>query len=293
MISILTPAFNEERHLEGMLKSVCAQSCPDWELLLVDDGSQDRTAKIIEEWAAKDQRIKIVSLGVKLGKVPAFNLLFSEASGDLICHVGADDLLPEDSLDVRRQELAESSGSAVLLGKFQMIDSDGEMCSGIMPRGANGSQSSPGATYNRELADIIFPIPEELPSEDIWLGNAAVGCANQIIHTGNVIIHYRVHGGNSNPRAKTFEKMSDAINARMEALRLLSDSDLPIREQYRDDLSNRYQLESLRRSGDLRKVLTHRPSKLVDRVAIASMASPTLWRMRQHLGVLATGWRGR
>ena len=293
LISILTPAFNEEVHLDQMVRSVIDQSYRAWELLLLDDGSQDATAELIEKWAVADDRIKVVSLREKHGKVGAFNLLAEHAKGDLICHVGADDLLPATSLEDRAKAFAKVTGMGVALGKFQMIDADGLVISGPMPRGEAGSQSSPGATYNRALADVIFPIPAELPSEDIWLGNAAVGCANEVIHLTEVIINYRVHGGNSNPRSKNFEKMDDAIKIRMEALKLLAESDLPLDERVREGLAERYQLELRRRSRDLVGVLTRSNSRIVDRIAIAAMTHPALWKVRQKLGARATGWRGR
>jgi teichuronic acid biosynthesis glycosyltransferase TuaG len=82
-ISILTPAYNEERHLPAMIESVQSQAHDDWQLLLVDDGSNDRTAEIIQDFAATDERIVPVSLRERFGKVEAFNRAAAAADGQV------------------------------------------------------------------------------------------------------------------------------------------------------------------------------------------------------------------
>lgn len=293
MISVIAPVFNEERHLPQMLQSLIDQTYPDWELLILDDGSQDATPEIIEEWASTDKRIKPISLRTKFGKVAAFNATFKSSSGRYICHVGGDDVLPDNSLEVRVRALNEAPLMSVLLGKLRIVNDSGQTISHLVPRGRNGSQSSPGATYSRELADIIFPVPYQLPSEDIWLGNAAVGCAESILHTPHAVVNYRFHSGNSNPRYQKFDAVTESIHDRSLAIHLLAISTLPLRPEYRDSLRRRYEVENLRYSGDLRKIAIHPQTPLVEKLATASMAHPMLWKARQSLGTVATGWRGR
>lgn len=57
-VSIVVPAYNVENYLERCIESVLNQSFPNWELLLIDDGSTDRTVDICKKYAAKDLRIK-------------------------------------------------------------------------------------------------------------------------------------------------------------------------------------------------------------------------------------------
>lgn len=292
-VSIVTPAYNEERFLATMLASLQAQTHEDWELLLVDDGSTDNTAGLIEEWADKDARIRAVSLRAKLGKVAAFNRGYAAVTGDLVCHVGGDDLLPPNSLATRVSGLSGAPALAVHLGKLQMIDLDDRITSRPIPRGSKGSQSSAGVTYSRALADLVFPIPESLPSEDIWLGNAALALATYVRHTTETVYEYRIHGGNSNPRHKTFDQMSDAMHTRAEALSLLAASQLPFTAQARLAFEARNHAENLRYAGDRLALLRTRELSAVDRLALLFMSHPALWRLRQRLGVAVTGWRGR
>jgi glycosyltransferase involved in cell wall biosynthesis len=60
LVSIVTPAYNGENYLDETIRSVVAQTYPNWELIIVDDGSKDRTAEIVKAWAAKDARIQYV-----------------------------------------------------------------------------------------------------------------------------------------------------------------------------------------------------------------------------------------
>jgi glycosyltransferase involved in cell wall biosynthesis len=293
-LSLLCPVFNEERYLDEMLRSVQGQTWTDWEVLLVDDGSTDQTTDIMARWSGQDDRIRIVSSGRKVGKVAAFNLAYEASVGDLICHVGGDDVLPTNSLSVRAAALPDATVSGVLFGKLQIIDSESVPAGHPIPRGEHGSRSSPGATYTRELCRSIFPIPAALPSEDIWLGNAAAGAADHVVHEQQPVIHYRMHPGNSNPRAKPFAEMDRSIAVRQEALRLLAEAEhVPLSESFRQSLWDRVALEQLRRDGRVLAILGARRHRAADRLAHASMASPMLWRARQRLGARASGWRGR
>ena len=58
--SIIIPAYNVEKYIEQTLKSVLFQTFKDFEVICVDDGSEDKTLKIIEKYGKKDHRIKIL-----------------------------------------------------------------------------------------------------------------------------------------------------------------------------------------------------------------------------------------
>lgn len=60
LVSIVTPAYNGENYLDETIRSVIAQTYPNWELIIVDDGSKDGTAAIVKGWAEKDPRIKYI-----------------------------------------------------------------------------------------------------------------------------------------------------------------------------------------------------------------------------------------
>jgi len=99
-ISILIPVYNAAATLEETLTSLRAQTEPTWELIAVDDGSTDRSAEILADYASRDPRIRLIRRAHK-GIVNALNSGLAHCRGDLIARMDADDLCMPDRL--RRQ----------------------------------------------------------------------------------------------------------------------------------------------------------------------------------------------
>ena len=97
MISVIIPCYNAEKYLADCLESVlCLTGC-GFELLLVDDGSQDGTAAIGDAYARRDTRVRIWHTE-NHGVSAARNLALEQARGEWVTFVDADDLLPEGAL---------------------------------------------------------------------------------------------------------------------------------------------------------------------------------------------------
>jgi len=94
-ISVIIPAFNAEATLGATLASVAAQTHRQLEILVVDDGSTDSTAKVIAGAAAVDPRVISVSYGANRGRSAARNAGIDRATGTWLAFVDADDLLHE------------------------------------------------------------------------------------------------------------------------------------------------------------------------------------------------------
>lgn len=90
--SIITPVYNAERYLRQTIESVLAQTCTDWEMVCTDDGSQDASGAILDEYAAKDTRIKVIHQA-NGGEGAARNAALKVARGDWWVFLDADDLL--------------------------------------------------------------------------------------------------------------------------------------------------------------------------------------------------------
>ena len=99
-LSIVVPAYNEEDNLDALYGSVFETFGGDrhWELILVDDGSEDRTAKVIGELAGKDPRVRGVSLSPNSGQTTAIRVGLARARGSLIATMDAD--LQNDPADL-------------------------------------------------------------------------------------------------------------------------------------------------------------------------------------------------
>lgn len=101
-VSVITPAFNAAEHLAEAIASVRAQTSTDWEMIVIDDGSSDGTAALLD--AQDDPRIRIIHQA-NAGVSAARNAGLDAARGVYVTFLDADDLLPPEALDVRARFL--------------------------------------------------------------------------------------------------------------------------------------------------------------------------------------------
>lgn len=295
-VSILSPVWNEAEYIAEMITSVQSQDLGDWELLFVDDGSTDNTVGIIEEYASQDPRIRLVSHGLKIGKVKAFNLGFYASQGDIIVLLAGDDRIPRGSLGVRHQALASlpKDEPAVAYFKIRLFSEDAKFDEIVLPKGAAGSRSGGSLTMNRVLAEKLFPIEETLVAEDIWLGYGSERLASVVIDRPEVVIEGRIHAGNSLRRNESFRDMTESIHQRSRALLKLAESEqLPLDLETRQELANMWAAEQLRHDGRLVALATFGVLPLMERAALLSRAHPALFALRMRFYKFFTGRRGR
>lgn len=103
-VSIVLPFRNEAAHLAECLASIRAQTLAAWELLAIDDGSDDQSAAIIQSFAAGDGRVRLLQPG-RVGLVAALNLGIAEARAPLIARMDADDVMHPDRLRAQHEYL--------------------------------------------------------------------------------------------------------------------------------------------------------------------------------------------
>ena len=96
-ISIIIPVYNSENYLRECLDSITKQTFTDFEVLLINDGSTDKSGIICDEYAAKDSRFKVFHKE-NGGVSSARNLGLHNAKGEWITFVDSDDLIEEDAL---------------------------------------------------------------------------------------------------------------------------------------------------------------------------------------------------
>lgn len=99
MISVIIPAYNNEAFLPECLESLIAQDFPDWEGIVIDDGSTDNTLTIARKYASRDRRIRVLT-GNNHGVSDARNRGLREARGEFITFLDSDDCLYPSALSV-------------------------------------------------------------------------------------------------------------------------------------------------------------------------------------------------
>lgn len=111
-VSIIVPIYNVEKYLPRCIESVLSQDFRDYELILVDDGSPDQCPQICDEYAKKDNRIKVVHK--KNGGLVSARLAgFKEALGEYVMHVDSDDYLLPSAISTLYNEAKEGDYDVV------------------------------------------------------------------------------------------------------------------------------------------------------------------------------------
>ncbi len=121
--SVIVPVYNVESYLEKCVASVLAQSCKDFELLLIDDGSTDGSGALCDRLAEKDGRIRVIHQENR-GLGGARNTGIRAAKGDWLLFVDSDDWIEPWTLAVALESAEEHSADLVVFG-FRSVDEKG------------------------------------------------------------------------------------------------------------------------------------------------------------------------
>ncbi len=119
LISIIAPALNLEDYIEKCLKSVINQTYKNFEFLIVDNGSTDKTVEIINKYASVDSRIKLLICPEK-GVSKARNLALKDITGEYVCFVDGDDAIdPNYCKDLYENLISYNSDMSICSYKRQ------------------------------------------------------------------------------------------------------------------------------------------------------------------------------
>ena len=99
IISVITPFYNTEKYFKECLDSILNQTFKDIELICINDKSTDKSLDILERYAKKDSRIKIINLEEKSGQATARNKGLEFINGDYIAFIDSDDIIDLDTFE--------------------------------------------------------------------------------------------------------------------------------------------------------------------------------------------------
>jgi glycosyltransferase involved in cell wall biosynthesis len=108
--SIIIPAYNKEKFISETIESVLAQTYPDFELIIVDDCSQDKTAAIAGNYLERSQKIRLLVTAKNSGANYCRNLALKNAAGKYVVFLDADDLLGKDCISTRIKKMESKPG---------------------------------------------------------------------------------------------------------------------------------------------------------------------------------------
>lgn len=120
-ISIIVPVYNVEKYIAECLESLVNQTFKDIEIVIVDDGSPDNSAKIYEEYAARDSRIKVVKKK-NAGVSEARNTGIDDATGDFLMFVDSDDWMELNGCEILYNEYLRSGADLVVADAYSITN---------------------------------------------------------------------------------------------------------------------------------------------------------------------------
>jgi glycosyltransferase involved in cell wall biosynthesis len=123
-VSVIMPVRDGERFLVEAVESVLAQTLADLELVVVDDGSTDRTPELLRELGARDGRVRLVTQAPR-GLTPALNAGCEAASAPFLARMDADDVALPDRLERQVAFLDAHPDVALVGGGIELVDEDG------------------------------------------------------------------------------------------------------------------------------------------------------------------------
>ncbi|MDU0457377.1 MAG: glycosyltransferase family 2 protein [Geobacteraceae bacterium] len=197
VISIVLPTFNGSRYLEESVESCLNQSFTNWELIIVDDASNDSTPQIIDKYIAKDCRIRSVR-HVSNRKLPAaLNTGFNLARGTYFTWTSDDNCYKPNALEVMITALSKDVTAAGVYAAYELIDEHGKWLASESAVDQKhlvlGNFVGPCFLYSRSIAEKIGCYDEELflvEDYDYWL---RVSRSNRMIPLKDSLYIYRTH----------------------------------------------------------------------------------------------------
>jgi glycosyl transferase family 2 len=206
-ISVVIPVYNAERYVAEAVESILAQTFRDFEILVFDDGSTDRSLEILQAYTDQDDRIHVFAKPHR-GYVPWLNEGMRIARGEFIARMDADDVSLPQRFE-RQVEYLRRQPNCVAVGcDLLMIDPDGEPLSEAthdteheaieadLLSGGLGVISHPACMVRRSTLLAVGGYREEFESLedfDLWLRLAEQG---RLANLPEILLNYRLHHTN-------------------------------------------------------------------------------------------------
>jgi glycosyltransferase involved in cell wall biosynthesis len=157
--TIIMPAYNAQKYIGETFESVIAQTAPDWELVVIDDGSTDDTAQVVRAYSAREPRIRLIQqANARTAVARNHGFAAADPKSEYIAYLDSDDLWEKDTLETFTQALERNPKHGAAHGLLRFID------------GQSRSLSVPyykqqlGITRHEIKGGRVVPIPRNRPT---------------------------------------------------------------------------------------------------------------------------------
>lgn len=214
LISVIMPAYNAERFIEQAIRSVQRQTVCNWELIVVDDCSADKTAEQIRQLATEDMRIIPVYSEMNHGAAESRNIALRQCRGEFIALLDADDIWRPQKLE-KQLEKARETDADIIYTSYAMIDEQGKRCytdfiveeTTNLKAMLNCNTIGCSTVMMKAKALSGQSFVSEFYHEDyvMWLSLLKAGCT--AVGVRDILVDYRVARG-----SRSFNKLKSARN---------------------------------------------------------------------------------
>lgn len=213
-ISIIIPAYNTEKYIGRCLDSVLSQSFTDFEILVVDDGSNDKTGEIVQKYARQDKRISYIKQR-HMGTGKARNKGLELARGELIAFIDSDDYIDTDYLE----KLLPRNGEDIVFSGYARPNQNGKIVEKVELKEDFGSRLvAPTVWAKIYRRDFItknkLSFLDTDIGEDVWF-NLMAALYAQNVKFLNYVGYYWYINKNSviNKKYKSYKEINNIINS--------------------------------------------------------------------------------
>ncbi|WP_324826684.1 glycosyltransferase family 2 protein [Qipengyuania zhejiangensis] len=212
-ISVVLPVYNGERFLRAALDSILGQTFTDFELIAVDDCSTDDSPAILADYAARDDRLRIITQPANCKLPASLNAGFAQARGSWWTWTSDDNVLRPEMLEVLVAERDRAPQADVIYSDYRIIDERGESRS-LVTVGTRDDlvmENAVGCSflYRRSVDEALGGYDETLfgvEDYDFWLRAAQKGFVFHPVH--RELYLYRRHGGSlTDQRARAIKTL--------------------------------------------------------------------------------------
>lgn len=248
LISVIIPVYNTDEYLDTCIESVVRQTFKNLEIILVDDGSNDSSPRICDEWAAKDERIRVIHKS-NGGQGEARNYGVEAANGTYIGFVDSDDVIVSDMYEKMYDFLTLNNADMVQCSMFSFSEYPltafpemsakplNEMLSPedavkILLSTSRITSTCPNVLIRKDIADRI-PFDTGMINEDVMWLYRAIRESSKIVLTDEQLYGYYQREGSTMNAAysdKRFDALK-ALNMRAEDVRTSFPSLYPLAER--------------------------------------------------------------
>lgn len=236
-VSVLIPAYNEEKFLKEAVKSVINQSMQDFEIIIINNASKDKTKEIAESFTKKYENIKLINLKKNKFRSGGLNEGLKYAKGKYIAFLDADDLYDQDKLKIQAKFMEKNPNADLIYGKLKLfgeverenvpLKQEGKNLKELLKKrakenldnlvvgkflGLGGAIGSASVMIKHQIFKKCEFDEKLKRTQDYDLWFQMIGKGHKFVYVkGKPLYYYRIHSGQNIRNKKEMNKARDYI----------------------------------------------------------------------------------